>query len=306
MKQKLLFLLLVFPLLASAQYDISGVVKDANGYLVANTTVQLNHAKYGQRVVTNAAGIYVLKNIASGTYTLEVSSGDFIGFEQVTVKNAPLRHDIQLKNDKDYELDEVAIKGESLKTKIEKKGFAVNIINTEEASQRNIQTNELLNTTVGVKIRQNGGLGSNVEYSLNGLSGSAVRIFIDGIPISTFGSSFNLNSIPPSLIEQIEVYKGVVPGYLADDALGGAINIVLDKTANTHLNASVSYGSFNTFQASVNGLYRFEDSGFTVKASGFHNYSDNDYKVSGRSVVVTGLGGVQTPITARRFNSLIA
>ncbi|MFI8377456.1 TonB-dependent receptor plug domain-containing protein [Leeuwenhoekiella sp. NPDC079379] len=302
MKQKLIFLILLFPVLAAAQYDISGVVKDANGYLVANTSIQLKHAKYGQRVVSNEAGIYVLKSIPSGTYTLEISSGDFIGFEQVTVKNTPLRFDIQLKNDKDYELDEVAIQGESLKTKIEKKGFAVNIINTEEASQRNIQTNELLNTTVGVKIRQNGGLGSNVEYSLNGLSGSAVRIFIDGIPISTFGSSFNLNSIPPSLIEQIEVYKGVVPGYLADDALGGAINIVLDKTANTHLNASVSYGSFNTFQTSVNGLYRFEDSGFTVKASGFHNYSDNDYKVSGRSVVVAGLGGVQTPITARRFN----
>ncbi len=104
------------------------------------------------------------------------------------------------------------------------------------------------------------------------------------------------------MIKNIEVYKGVVPGHLADDALGGAINIVLHKDAKTNLNASVSYGSFNTFQSSVNGLYRFENTGFTVKASLFHNYSDNDYKVSGRSVVVTGLGGVQTPITARRFN----
>ena len=145
-------------------------------------------------------------------------------------------------------------------------------------------------------------MGSNAEYSLNGLSGSAVRIFIDGIPISTFGSSFNLNSLPPSMIEQIEVYKGVVPGHLSDDALGGAINIVLNKTAGNNLNASISYGSFNTFQANFNGLYRFDDSGFTIKASGFHNYSDNDYEVSGRSVVVTGIGGVQTPITARRFN----
>ena len=145
-------------------------------------------------------------------------------------------------------------------------------------------------------------MGSRAEYSLNGLSGSAVRIFIDGIPISTFGSSYNLNSIPPSMIERIEVYKGVVPGHLADDALGGAINIVLNKQSSENINASVSYGSFNTFQANVNGLYRFDESGFTVKASAFHNYSDNDYEVSGRSIVVTGLGGQQTPITARRFN----
>lgn len=160
----------------------------------------------------------------------------------------------------------------------------------------------MLNTTVGVKIRQNGGLGSEVQYSLNGLSGSAVRIFIDGIPISVYGSSFSLNSIPPSMIKRIEVYKGVVPGYLADDALGGAINVVLHKGAKSNLNASVSYGSFNTLQASVNGLYRFKKSGFTVKASGFYNYSDNDYKVWGRQVVDIKPNGHQVPITARRFN----
>ncbi|QTE21530.1 TonB-dependent receptor [Polaribacter cellanae] len=96
--------------------------------------------------------------------------------------------------------------------------------------------------------------------------------------------------------------KGVVPGHLADDALGGVINIILHKGAKTNFNVSSSYGSFNTSQTNVNGLYRFKKSGFTFKGSLFHNYSDNDYKVSGRSVLVTGLGGVQTPITARRFN----
>ncbi|TYA95672.1 TonB-dependent receptor, partial [Seonamhaeicola marinus] len=120
---------------------------------------------------------------------------------------------------------------ETEKRKTETKGFSVNLIETKEASLRNIQTNELLNTTVGVKLRQNGGLGSQVQYSLNGLSGNSVRIFIDGIPISMYGSSFNLNSIPPSMIENIEIYKGVVPGHLADDALGGVINIILKKGA---------------------------------------------------------------------------
>ncbi|HPE58564.1 MAG TPA: TonB-dependent receptor, partial [Bacteroidales bacterium] len=222
-----------------------------------------------------------------------------------TIKTNPANNrvklDIVLKENTEN-LDEVTVSGKTKKTELETHGFAVNAVKTKEASLRSIQANELLNTTVGVKIRQSGGLGSNVEYSLNGLSGSAVRIFIDGIPISTYGSSFNLNSIPPSMIKQIEVYKGVVPGHLADDALGGAINIQLHKEAKNHFNASVSYGSFNTFQASVNGTYRSDKSGLTFKTSFFHNYSDNDYKVSGRSVVVTGIGGVQTPITARRFN----
>lgn len=109
----------------------------------------------------------------------------------------------------------------------------MNVIETQEAAKRNIQTNELLGQSAGVRIRQNGGLGSSVNYNLNGMSGNAIRIFIDGIPISTYGSSFNLNSIPPALIDRIEVYKGVVPAHLADDALGGAINVILKKGLKT-------------------------------------------------------------------------
>ncbi len=40
------------------------------------------------------------------------------------------------------------------------------------------------------------------------------------------GTSLTLNNIPPSMIERIEVYKGVVPVHLGADALGGAVNIV--------------------------------------------------------------------------------
>lgn len=280
---------------------LTGTLKFEDKKPVAFATVHIvSLKKYG---LTDEQGNFTISDIPHGTHQAEISSIEIerTSFE-FTLSSDKYRHTQTLKRVGETQLDEVQVIGESYKTQVEKSGFAVNIVDTKEASLRNIQTNELLNTTVGVKIRQNGGLGSEVNYSLNGLSGSAVRIFIDGIPISAYGNSFNLNSIPPSMIKEIEVYKGVVPGHLADDALGGAINIVLQNSIQSNFNASVSYGSFNTLQASVNGQYRFKDSGFTVKGSLFHNYSDNDYKVSGRSVIVTGLGGVQTPVTARRFN----
>ncbi|WP_339713901.1 TonB-dependent receptor [uncultured Kriegella sp.] len=305
MTKTLVFTFLILTITAIGQSQkgtISGRVHSDNGQALPWATVLLKDTSYG--VQTDENGYYSIKNVPSGRYVITVS---YIGFGSLSKKiilkksSQDLKIDFTLSENTEN-LDEIVVNGKTKETTIETKGFAVTAVKTKEASLRNIQTNELLNTTVGVKIRQNGGLGSEVRYSLNGLSGNSVRIFIDGIPISTYGSSFNLNSIPPSMIKNIEVYKGVVPGHLADDALGGAINIVLHKGAKTNLNASVSYGSFNTLQTSVNGLYRFKESGFTVKASLFHNYSDNDYKVSGRSVVVTGLGGVQTPITARRFN----
>ena len=282
-------------------FNISGIIENQNGEAIKHAIITASNLNQSQSTQSDSEGNYQLKKLEPGVFLLEIRNGDFIAHHQIAVNKKNLEHNIRI-NTSGNELDEVHLRTESFKTKMEKKGFALNVVKTEEASIRNIQTNELLNTTVGVKIRQNGGLGSRAEYSLNGLSGSAVRIFIDGIPISTFGSSYNLNSIPPSMIERIEVYKGVVPGHLADDALGGAINIVLNKQSSENINASVSYGSFNTFQANVNGLYRFNNSGFTVKASAFHNYSDNNYEVSGRSIVVTGLGGQQTPITAKRFN----
>ncbi|WP_127137101.1 TonB-dependent receptor [Flagellimonas oceanensis] len=280
---------------------IFGKITAEDGSPLAYATVLIEGTKFGS--LTDEQGNFEI--IAPyGQHKVAVS---FIGYQKTyrNIETSAGNNRVELNfvlRENTETLDGVTVNGKSRKTVLETEGFAVNAVETKEAGLRNIQANELLNTTVGVKIRQNGGLGSNVEYSLNGLSGNAVRIFIDGIPISTYGSSFNLNSIPPSMIKQIEVYKGVVPGHLADDALGGAINIQLHQEAKNNFNASVSYGSFNTFQANANGTYRFDGSGFTVKASLFHNYSDNDYKVSGRSVVVTGIGGVQTPITARRFN----
>ncbi|MGR3810058.1 TonB-dependent receptor [Jiulongibacter sp. NS-SX5] len=281
---------------------VSGKIYNHEGEPLSFANVYIK--KLNLAVHSNDNGQYTFEHIPAGKHKVEVN---YVGYDSETriieIKRGSekVSADFSLA-ESSGDLDEVLVRGKSEETEKETQGFAVNVVKTKEASLRNIQTNELLNTTVGVKIRQNGGLGSEVRYSLNGLSGSSVRIFIDGIPISIYGSSFNLNSIPPSMIKNIEVYKGVVPGHLADDALGGAINIILHKSAQTNFNASVSYGSFNTFQTSMNGLYRFKKTGFTVKASAFHNYSDNNYKVSGRSVVVTGLGGVQTPITARRFN----
>lgn len=307
MESKIFLVLFLITLSAFSQANkntVSGKVLDSFGQPLFGATVAVDNNNL-LATITNENGMYSLNNIPEGNHVIKTSYMGYnshykeIRFSKNTPNNK-LTFNFKL-TEKVESLQQINIQSKTEKRKIEEKGFAVNIIKTEEASLRNIQTNELLNTTVGVKVRQNGGLGSAIQYSLNGLSGGSVRILIDGIPISMYGSSFSLNSIPPSMIKNIEVYKGVIPGHLADDALGGAINIVLHKETATNFNASVSYGSFNTIQTNFNGLYRFKKSGFTVKASAFNNYSDNDYKVWGGPVKDIAQDGSQTPITARRF-----
>ena len=93
------------------------------------------------------------------------------------------------------------------------------------------------------------------------------------------GSSFGLNNIPVNFADRIEVYKGVVPVGFGTDAIGGVINIVTNKKRRRwFLDASYSYGSFNTHKSNVNFGQTFKN-GFTYEVNAFQNYSDNDYHI---------------------------
>lgn len=79
--------------------------------------------------------------------------------------------------------------------------------------------------------------------------------------------------------DRIEVYKGVVPVGFGTDAIGGVINIVTNKKRRRwFLDASYSYGSFNTHKSNVNFGQTFKN-GFTYEINAFQNYSDNDYHI---------------------------
>jgi len=303
---KILLTVLLFLICNAANAQmarLSGKVSDEHSNPVEGATVRIK--ELNRSSITDAAGRYELKSIGAGSYTLLISSLETEPKSMnLKVERSDLVLNVSVKASGARELNQVSIEGKTEKKKIETSGFAVNVIEPKEASLRSIQTNELLDRSVGVRVRQNGGLGSAVEYNLNGMSGRSVGIFIDGIEISTYGSSFNLNSIPPSMVERIEVYKGVLPAHLSGDYMGGAINVILKKDiAQNNISASISYGSFNTYQADASAMYRNPKNGFTAKASGFHTYTDNSYETWGKfSKFISPDGQVQRYYRARRFN----
>lgn len=185
--------------------------------------------------------------------------------------------DVTLKEDTKT-LDDIEILGKSEVRRVMETGFNVVAINAKPYHNATVSLSQVLDRTPGVKIQQEGGLGSATNTTINGLSGRHVRFFIDGMPMDAMSSAFQINNLPVNMAERIEVYKGVVPVDFGSDALGGAVNIVTTKTPGRYLDFSYSYGSFNTHQTFLNtGITT--DAGFTLQISAFQNYSDNNYFV---------------------------
>ena len=297
-------IMLLTALAASAQTgELYGTVALPSGEPVVGGSITLRPGNRG--TMTDERGRYSLKGVPFGNYTLTITSLEIQKQAiRITIDQDRQRRNITAKPNDASRLEEVSVVRNTEKRQMETSGFAVAVVETKEASLRNLTTNELLDRAVGVRVRQNGGVGSNVEYNLNGMSGSAIGLFLDGIEISTYGSSFNLNNIPPAMIERIEIYKGVLPSHLTGDYVGGAINVVLKKDASrNNITLATSYGSFNTFQSDIGATFRDKKSGFSGRVSGFYTYTDNSYEMWGKFAKYTDRNGILIrDFRAKRFN----
>ena len=180
-----------------------------------------------------------------------------------------------------FELEEVVIEAKSPVQHVRETSFNVIALDAKRLHNTSLDLSHALDRISGVKIRETGGMGSNAHVSLNGFSGRHVKIFMDGIPMEGLGSSFQLNNIPVQLADRIEVYKGVVPVELGADALGGAINIITAQRRRTFVDASYSYGSFNTHKSNLSVGFSAKN-GFFFRFNAYQNYSDNSYRVKTR------------------------
>jgi outer membrane cobalamin receptor len=282
---------LTITLLLLAQFDIFSLYgSNARIYGTISTsdnepafaTVSLKNTRYG--TVSAYDGSFRFEAPA-GSYTLVVSSLGYETVEKEIVLSAGQR---LLKNimltPSVTQLAEITVSVSAV-SRINRSAYNAVAIDTRAMQNTTRNLGDALARAPGVRLREAGGLGSDMSVMLDGFSGRHVRVFIDGVPQEGVGNSFGLNNIPVNFAERIEVYRGVVPVGFGTDAIGGVINIVTRRDAIARdrwfLNAGYSFGSFNTHRSHVN-FGQIRKNGFTYEINAFQNYSDNNYNINTR------------------------
>ena len=277
----LIGLVCALPLMANGRGGITGRVLTEERKVVDLATVYLKGTTIG--AVTDEKGHFSL-DAPAGEYLLVASA---IGYQtverKINLKAGERLDETIVMPSAVEELDEVVVVSNGV-SRVKRSAFNAVALDTKELQNTTRSLSEALAKAPGLKVRESGGVGSDMQLSLDGFSGKHVKIFIDGVPQEGVGSSFGLNNIPVNFAERIEVYKGVVPVGFGTDAIGGVINIVTKKGSRSRdknrwfLDASYSYGSFNTHKSYVN-FGQTLTNGFTYEINAFQNYSDNDYWV---------------------------
>lgn len=253
---------------------LSGKVIFADEQLVEGAHVVLSPGNL--TTITNQNGQFEFGSLSFGKYDISIT---FIGsqvIKQAIVIDKPLlKLNFQFKDGSEV-LEEVTVKTKSEATEIREDPIQIESIELKNVSNRVKDIGEAIERLPGVNIRGSGSFGDRVDVTLNGLNGTAVRTYIDGIPLEFIYPALNLANIPIDIIERVDVYKGVVPLEVGTDALGGGVNVVTKRRYDNQIKATYGYGSFETHQSNLIAAYKVSNH-LSLSTNLTYNFSKNNY-----------------------------
>lgn len=276
---RLALLCLLCTMTISAQKAIvyGQITDDKTGEPIAGAGVSI--AKDGKGTIADADGRYTL-NI-QGRQQVRLNF-QYLGYKTES-REIALRDsvccNIRLKPVENV-LDEVTVTTRSEMRKLRESAMPISVIGQRQLQGTASNINDVLARTVGVTVRNTGGMGSASRISVRGLEGKRMGMYIDETPMSQLSNFVALNDIPTNMIERIEVYKGIVPYKFGGSALGGAVNVVTKEYPPIYLDFSYEIGSFNTHQVSSVLKRTNRKSGLQFGVGGVVSYAKNNYKMT--------------------------
>ena len=226
------FILLLFMVNElSAQYRVSGTVKDEKGSPLIGATIQLLNTTKG--ALSDANGSFEIELVDPGDYFLEVSYIGYLGKQQkIEVKQQNVTVDFEMSVTQ-KELDEIVVTANRRLEDIQTTAAAVSAISSKQIEQLQVkQFTELNSIAPNFRSYDDGATGSFTLIASRGISTidftPSVGLYIDDVPY------FTTYAFPLSLtdIEQIEVLRGPQGTLYGRNALAGVIKITSKRARN--------------------------------------------------------------------------
>jgi iron complex outermembrane receptor protein len=243
---------LLLPVLASAQFSISGKITNQTGEALPGATISLVNPAVNTQ--TDANGNYRISDLKSGTYILNAS---FIGYQ-------PISKTITLNSSQtvNFSLGNATFSAEEVTVTATRAGKNSPTAFTN-LSRKDLEKNNfgqdlpyMLNQTPSVVVSSDAGTG--IGYTgirIRGSDGTRVNVTINGIPLNDAESqgSFFVN-LPDftSSVNNIQVQRGVGTSTNGAGAFGGSINIQTATRRDTaYADINTTAGSYGTVKNTV-------------------------------------------------------
>jgi len=227
-----LFMLLLFPVLASAQTGkIRGVVTDKNsGETIIGANVVISGTTRGS--ATNIDGEYIIIGISPGKYNLEVS---YLGYKKVVISDVLVR--IDLTTTQDFPLEEETFQGEEI-TVVATKELVQKDVTASLASVGREQIQAIPVESLAEVVGLQAGV---VDGHFRGGRQGEVGYWVDGIPVTDVFNGGVGQNIENNSVQEVQVVTGAFAAEYGQ-AMSGIVNIVTRDGSNEFT------GGFMTFE----------------------------------------------------------
>jgi len=166
------------------------------------------------------------------------------------------------------------------------------IFTNDEFSGKYVDLSDFINNVNGLQVLQSGGKGNPALVSIQGASSQQTTLLLNGSQVNSSQSgSYNLNIVPISQIERIEISTSGQANSTTN-AIGGTINIITKTKIGSEVQTNIS--SFGGYSLGYNSSFS-KNSHILVN----HEVSKNDYSF----LVGSPIGDSQNPKTQNLNNA---
>jgi outer membrane cobalamin receptor len=213
---------------------INGTVLDPSGGAVVGAQVSaVNRLGVAQQTNTGLAGGFTLKLSETGGMHLVITAP---GFEtkSIPLTGASAAEPLTVHLNIAPQVDSVRVAGSAIDVPLSEQGSSIAIVPREEIEERNEGLAiDLLRYLPGITVDQTGSPGGVADLFIRGGNYNFNLVQIDGVPVNSFGGSFDFAHIPTDWLDRVEVIEGAQSSVYGAYANSGVVNFVTRSAAHS-------------------------------------------------------------------------